>query len=173
MNQRIFFLALFAFASVALVRAATRQLDAKDFHEVLDPLPAAFVMAMAPWCGHCVAAKPAFEAVDVSEVPTFMVDASTPEAESVRAHIGLRGFPTFVYLEHGRVVEGYAGDRTTPAFEAYLSAKAANAKTPTESARDSEVESAKETEAESAQGSEADSAKGTEDKSAQESEAEL
>lgn len=142
MYSRVFSIALLACATATLVRAATRQLAANDFRDVLDPLPAAFVMAMAPWCGHCVAAKPAFEAVDVPDVPTFMVDASKPEAESVRAYIGLRGFPTFVYLEHGRVVETYAGDRTTAAFEAYLSAKSSAKSSDAEPLTENETEAA-------------------------------
>ena len=128
MRSSVFFtLALCAVVACALERTGARQLAADEFLDVLAPLPAAFVMAMAPWCGHCVAAKPAFEAIDVEKagnVPTFLLDASTPEAADVRSALNVRGFPTFLFLEHGVVTDAYQGDRTAEAFEAYLRTKA-------------------------------------------------
>jgi thiol-disulfide isomerase/thioredoxin len=116
--------ALAVLALCAAVVHAALPLAPQEFHAVLDPLPVAFVMVFAPWCGHCVASKPAFEAVNASGVPTYMLDASTPEAGAVRAEIGIRGFPTFVFLEHGRLTDTYDGGRTTAAFEAYLRERA-------------------------------------------------
>jgi thiol-disulfide isomerase/thioredoxin len=89
----------------------------------LAEVPMAFVMAMAPWCGHCVQAKPVFEEVE-AKVPTYLVDCSTPEAAPFRNAYGVKGFPTFLFLEYGKLTDTYNGARTRAAIESYLDQKA-------------------------------------------------
>jgi thiol-disulfide isomerase/thioredoxin len=90
----------------------------------LAEVPMAFVFAHAPWCGHCVQAKPAFEEVE-AKVPTYLVDCSTPEAAPFRNAYGVKGFPTFLFLEYGKLTDTYNGARTRIAIESYLEQKAA------------------------------------------------
>lgn len=97
----------------------------------LAEVPMALVMAYAPWCGHCVHAKPAFEEVE-AKVPTYLVDCSTPEAAPFRNAYGVKGFPTFLFLEHGKLTDTYNGERTRAAIESYLEQKAAVAAPPAE-----------------------------------------
>ena len=98
----------------------------------LAEVPMAFVMAYAPWCGHCVHAKPAFEEVE-AKVPTYLVDCSTPEAAPFRNAYGVKGFPTFLFLERGKLIETYNGARTRADIESYLEQKAASAAPPSAS----------------------------------------
>jgi len=109
---------------LASALASAPTLPPGEATDALAKVPMAFVMAMAPWCGHCVQAKPAFEEVE-SKVPTYMVDCSTPEAAPFRNAYGVKGFPTFLFLEHGKLTDTYHGERTRAAIESYLEQKAA------------------------------------------------
>ena len=105
-------------ALVSLAAGAV-ELTLDNFAETVKTKDAAFVMLHAPWCGHCKQAKPHFDAIQ-SHVDTFFVDAGTPEAEDLRKEFDVKGFPTFLLMKDGVVVDRYEGDRTTPAFTSYL-----------------------------------------------------
>ena len=110
----------------ASVLGAAPTLPPEDLPKALTEVPLSFVMAYAPWCGHCVHAKPAFEEVESPVVPTYLVDASVEEAAAFRSAYGVKGFPTFLLLEHGKLKEVYNGERSREAFESYLATRAAS-----------------------------------------------
>jgi thiol-disulfide isomerase/thioredoxin len=116
---------------VASALASAPTLPPDQVSVALADVPIAFVMAFAPWCGHCVQVKPEFEAVE-SKIPTYMVDASTPEAASFRSMYQVRGFPTFMLLEHGKLAETYEGDRSKIEIELYLSQRPVKVQAPAE-----------------------------------------
>lgn len=72
------------------------------------------VMFFAPWCGHCVKAKPDFEAFgklwNEHRVNSALVDCTTDE--SVCRRFGVRGYPTILLFRRG-VLYRHVGGRTT------------------------------------------------------------
>lgn len=116
-----FFVYLSLFAT-CYVKSEPLEISPLDFSGYVYSRTNFFVMFYAPWCSHCVAAKPEFQSIE-SHVPTLMVDASTPEAAVVRERYAIKGFPAFVLFENAQPKEIYTGYRTADAFEQFLSEK--------------------------------------------------
>jgi thiol-disulfide isomerase/thioredoxin len=84
-----------------------------------------FVMFGVPWCPHCVAAKPEFEALG-STVTIGGRNVScryvNPEEDPNAAKgYDIEGYPTF-FLEKGGQRTKYSGPRTTDGFQQFLQA---------------------------------------------------
>lgn len=74
-----------------------------------------FLLLYAPWCGHCKAAKPAWEAltVDYTDSDTLFVsevDCTSNEGKELCAHLGVQGYPTIKYGDASSL-EDYKGGR--------------------------------------------------------------
>lgn len=90
------------------------------------------VMFFAPWCGHCVKAKP-----EVSQAAETMagrvrvgaIDCTRDQALCGQA--GVQGYPTFKFYHDGRS-EDYQGGRDAPAFIEFLTKKHAELGPPPE-----------------------------------------
>ena len=95
------------------------------------------VMFYAPWCGHCMESKPAFEQAALEyaqaaaladyhraqqgmapggfqEVQFAMLDGD--HYSNIIKHEGIRGFPTTRLYSGGRMVRDYKGDRSVEDF---------------------------------------------------------
>jgi thiol-disulfide isomerase/thioredoxin len=112
-------LAIFVMLAMAASAKAAMEIQAADFKNEIGNYKNAFVMFHAPWCSHCVAAKPSFEKIE-SHVDTLTVDASVPEAEHLMKEYDIKGYPTFVFFEDGEAMDKYDGGRDTGDFEQYL-----------------------------------------------------
>jgi len=106
----------------ALVHAEPMEINPRDLSGFVYSRSHFFVFVYAPWCAHCVAAKPEFESIE-SHVPTIMVDGSIPEASVMRERYGIKAFPTFLLFENAQPKEIYTGYRTAEAFEQFLNEK--------------------------------------------------
>ena len=74
-----------------------------------------FLLLYAPWCGHCRAVKPAWEALteDFRDSDTLFVsevDCTSNEGKELCAHLGVQGYPTIKY-GHASALEDYKGGR--------------------------------------------------------------
>ena len=76
--------------------------------------PVVVVMFMAPWCGHCKAAKPAFhEAAKLTKgAKLCMANCADHISGEVAQKHGVEGFPTFLKFLNGKKVDEYKGDRS-------------------------------------------------------------
>lgn len=87
--------------------------------EVLkSPLPV-FVDVTAHWCAPCKAAKPVVE--DLAKQYSGLlkiVEVDGGESPDIAARLSIRGFPTFVGIVGGRVVERLAGFSGAKALDA-------------------------------------------------------
>lgn len=87
-----------------------------------------FLMFGVPWCPHCTAAKPQFEAlssgtsgstVTIGE-RTVSVRYVNPEQDpAAAANYQIDGYPTFFLVKDGQPLK-YPGARTTAAFQQFL-----------------------------------------------------
>ena len=73
-----------------------------------------FLLLYAPWCGHCRAVKPAWEALtqDYQDSDTLYVGECdcTADCKDLCQHVGVQGYPTIKY-GHASALEDYKGGR--------------------------------------------------------------
>jgi len=64
----------------------------------------------APWCGPCRALAPIFErAAKELEPRARFAKVNVDEEPSISARYGIRGIPTLIVFDHGKVVKQHAG----------------------------------------------------------------
>lgn len=73
------------------------------------------------WCGHCRALKPTMEQVAGvlgSVVPVYSVDGDS--RDDLTSALGVKGFPTIVYVDAGGKRFQYTGERTLDAITSFV-----------------------------------------------------
>jgi thioredoxin 2 len=64
----------------------------------------------APWCGPCRAMAPIFErAAKELEPRARFAKVNVDEEPAISARYGIRGIPTLIVFDHGKVVKQHAG----------------------------------------------------------------
>lgn len=83
-----------------------------------------FVKFYAPWCGHCQKLAPLWEQLSQSfqsddTVSIAKVDCT--QYRSVCNNFDVKGYPTLLWIEDGKKVDKYQGERTHEDLKAYVS----------------------------------------------------
>lgn len=83
-----------------------------------------FVKFYAPWCGHCQKLAPTWEELAKSlrnsnHVSISKVDCT--QHRSVCSQFDIKGYPTLLWIEDGKKVDKYVGQRTHEELKAYVS----------------------------------------------------
>ena len=90
--------------------------------EVLGADLPVLVDVTAPWCAPCRAAEPVLAELArerPSQLKVVRLDGG--ESPDLVAHLGVRGYPTFLLYEHGREVQRQAGFRGGQALRDFVS----------------------------------------------------
>lgn len=106
------------------------QLDASNFHSHVAQHDTLVMMA-APWCGHCVSARPILEKVaqafSSEACDVAYIDAD--QHKDIASEFGVRSFPTIKMFKDGQV-EDYQGARTEQAFVEFLNSRCGTHRSP-------------------------------------------
>ncbi|KAK2578309.1 hypothetical protein KPH14_002584 [Odynerus spinipes] len=84
-----------------------------------------FVKFYAPWCGHCQKLAPTWEELANSLRNDDSVSISKVDCtlyRSVCEQFEIKGYPTLLWIEDGKKVDKYTGQRTHEDLKAYVSA---------------------------------------------------
>ncbi|XP_043604278.1 thioredoxin domain-containing protein 5 homolog [Bombus pyrosoma] len=83
-----------------------------------------FVKFYAPWCGHCQKLAPTWEELANSLRNDNYVSISKVDCTQHRSVCGqfdIKGYPTLLWIEDGKKVDKYAGQRTHEELKVYVS----------------------------------------------------
>ncbi|XP_014470673.1 PREDICTED: thioredoxin domain-containing protein 5 isoform X2 [Dinoponera quadriceps] len=83
-----------------------------------------FVKFYAPWCGHCQKLAPTWDELANSLRHDDAVSISKIDCTQYRSACGqfdIMGYPTLLWIEDGKKVEKYAGQRSHEELKAYVS----------------------------------------------------
>ncbi|KAG9427993.1 thioredoxin domain-containing protein 5 [Apis mellifera carnica] len=83
-----------------------------------------FVKFYAPWCGHCQKLAPTWEELANSLRNDNYVSISKVDCTQHRSVCGqfdIKGYPTLLWIEDGKKVDKYTGQRTHEELKAYVS----------------------------------------------------
>ncbi|EZA46629.1 Thioredoxin domain-containing protein, partial [Ooceraea biroi] len=89
-----------------------------------------FVKFYAPWCGHCQKLAPIWEELANSLRNDDVVGISKIDCtrhRSVCGQFDIKGYPTLLWIEDGKKIDKYTGQRTHEELKAYVSTMLANA----------------------------------------------
>lgn len=115
----LFPLALLAQQALALPVVLTEE----NFHsEVLESGKNAFVKFYAPWCGHCKAAKPAWDSLgkEYAGHPNVVIgDVDCTVSKDVCSEMSVSGYPTIKYWVDGEE-NSYNGGRSLDQFKKHV-----------------------------------------------------
>lgn len=81
----------------------------------------ALLFVNVDWCGHCKRARPIMEQVSGvlgSVVPVY--DVNGEERPDLAKALGVRGFPTIIYVSEDGKPYRYEGDRTQDAITSFV-----------------------------------------------------
>lgn len=87
----------------------------------LQAIGPALLYVNVQWCGHCKAARPILEQVSGvlgSIVPVYSVDGD--DRGDLTQALGVKGFPTIIYVAEGGARYEYTGDRTVDAITSFV-----------------------------------------------------
>ena len=87
-----------------------------------------FVMFGVDWCPHCVKAKPEFQALGPTQTiggQSCEMQVINPETDPnpYKGKVKIAGYPTVVLLDKAGSVTEYEGERSTQAFQEFLTSK--------------------------------------------------
>ena len=87
-----------------------------------------FVMFGVDWCPHCVKAKPEFQALGPTQTiagQSCEMQVINPETDPnpYKGKVKIAGYPTVVLLDKAVSVTEYEGERSTQAFQEFLTSK--------------------------------------------------
>ena len=112
------------YVEVPLVALATRE----DFAGASGSDGYKFVMFGVDWCPHCVKAKPEFQALGPKQTiggQSCEMQVINPETDPnpYKGKVKIAGYPTVVLLDKAGSVTEYEGERSTQAFQEFLTSK--------------------------------------------------
>ena len=106
--------------------------DSDAFQTHTAAQPHTLMLFYAPWCGHCKAAKPEYQAAAAqfagdATVSFAAVDCTLEETRQLCQDLEVSGYPTIKYFAAGSAEPlEYSGGRTADDFAAFVSAKASS-----------------------------------------------
>lgn len=118
--------------SATLAAAKVFVLDDNNFDQTLAEHHPMLVEFYAPWCGHCKALEPEYDAAGKtladkkSAVYLGKVDATSESASELAKRFNVEGFPTLKYFENGKPsgqVIDYDGERNAQNIVSWLEKK--------------------------------------------------
>ncbi|KAM0730141.1 Thioredoxin domain-containing protein 5-like protein [Formica fusca] len=83
-----------------------------------------FVKFYAPWCGHCQKLAPTWDKLANSLCNDDIVSISKIDCTQHRSICGqfdIKGYPTLLWIEDGKKIDKYTGERTHEELKAYVS----------------------------------------------------
>ncbi|PAA71096.1 hypothetical protein BOX15_Mlig025167g1 [Macrostomum lignano] len=107
------------------VSAEALELDAASFHKTIDTNDGSLVMFYAPWCPHCVEAKPKFNnaAKEVTKEPgkvMGMVDCDEKKNQDLCAKEKIEGYPTIKFYSKGKLIQDFEDDNSEKALIEFM-----------------------------------------------------
>uniref|UniRef100_A0A1I8IN63 Thioredoxin domain-containing protein n=2 Tax=Macrostomum lignano TaxID=282301 RepID=A0A1I8IN63_9PLAT len=126
-NLLLFVAAFVATLSTSGVDAAL-SLNAASFHKTVDSSEAALVMFYAPWCPHCVKAKPKFASA-AKEIEKesgkegklmAMIDCADAANKDLCDKEKIEGYPTFRLYSRGKQVQDFEEESTEKALLTFM-----------------------------------------------------
>ena len=106
--------------SLSLAARAVDQIDEDAFRNTIETNNV-FMAFVAPWCGHCQALKPVFEALEpaLSDLGLVIATVDATENQELAASYKVQGYPTILYFSHGAHIT-YSGERTESAITDWI-----------------------------------------------------
>jgi len=86
-----------------------------------------FIKFYAPWCGHCQKLAPTFEELARSlehDTTVSIAKLDCTEYRPICKDFEVKGYPTLLWLENGKKVDKYSGQRSIEDLKAYVEQKA-------------------------------------------------
>lgn len=83
-----------------------------------------FIKFYAPWCGHCQQLAPTWDTLAKSHSHDTIVSIAKvdcTEHQSVCEKFDIKGYPTLLWIENGKKIDKYTGQRNTADFKKYIS----------------------------------------------------
>lgn len=123
-------LCLSGFAALAQAAQGTvTAVEARNFKSTLNEHDASLVEFYAPWCGHCKALEPKFDAAaqllesEHSDLNVALFKADATAQQALTSKYGIQSYPTIKLFYGSQEVEKYEGERETAALVDYLVGK--------------------------------------------------
>ncbi|XP_033107441.1 protein disulfide-isomerase A5-like [Anneissia japonica] len=105
------------------IPSSVNHLSTANFDTFIAATKNVLVMFYTPWCGHCKAAKPAFQEAAESfkdEAGTKLAAVDCTENTDTCQKYGVRGYPTFKVFTNGAFSKDYDAGRSADDFTNYM-----------------------------------------------------